>query len=36
LRLPGEDAQPMDVEIPRWNEVSPRYGLTVVGPAIPE
>jgi quercetin dioxygenase-like cupin family protein len=36
LRLPGADAQPMDVEIVKWNEVGPRYGLTVVGPPIPE
>jgi quercetin dioxygenase-like cupin family protein len=36
LRLPGADGQPMDVEIPTWNQVSPRYGLTVVGPPLPE
>lgn len=35
-RLPGEDGLPMDVEIARWNEVGPRYGLEVVGPPIPE
>ncbi len=35
-RLPGADGQPMDVEIPRWNEVGPRYGLEVVGPPLPE
>lgn len=35
-RLPGEDGQSMEVEIPRWAEVSPRYGLEVVGPPIPE
>jgi quercetin dioxygenase-like cupin family protein len=34
-RLPGEDGLPMDVEIARWNEVAPRYGLEVVGPPIP-
>jgi quercetin dioxygenase-like cupin family protein len=34
-RLPGGDGLPMDEEIRRWNEVGPRYGLTVVGPAIP-
>lgn len=34
-RLPGEDGLPMDVEIARWNEVGPRYGLEVVGPPIP-
>src|SRR4051794_30118403 len=36
LRVPGADGQTMDVEIPRWAEVSPRYGLEVVGPPIPE
>lgn len=35
-RLPGDDGQPLEVEIPRWNEVSPRYGLQVVGPPLPE
>ncbi len=35
-RLPGEDGQSMDVEIAKWNEVGPRYGLQVVGPPIPE
>jgi len=35
-RLPGADGQPLDVEIPRWLEVGPRYGLEVVGPPIPE
>lgn len=35
-RLPGEDGQPPEVEIPRWAEVGPRYGLEVVGPGIPE
>lgn len=34
-RLPGADGVPMDVEIPRWNHVGPRYGLEVVGPPIP-
>jgi hypothetical protein len=24
------------VEIPRWNEVGPRFGLEVVGPPLPE
>lgn len=33
-RLPGSDGLPMDVEIARWNEVGPRYGLEVVGPPI--
>jgi quercetin dioxygenase-like cupin family protein len=36
LRLPGTDGQTLEVEIPRWMEVSPRYGLEVVGPPIPE
>ena len=35
-RLPGEDGQPPEVEIPRWVEIGPRYGLEVVGPPIPE
>jgi quercetin dioxygenase-like cupin family protein len=35
-RLPGEDGLSPDVEIPKWVEVSPRYGLEVVGPPIPE
>jgi quercetin dioxygenase-like cupin family protein len=34
-RLPGADGLPMDAEIRRWNEVGPRYGLSVVGPPIP-
>jgi quercetin dioxygenase-like cupin family protein len=35
-RVPGADGQSMAVEIPRWNEVGPRYGLEVVGPPLPE
>ena len=35
-RLPGPDGQSPEVEIPKWVEVSPRYGLEVVGPPIPE
>jgi len=35
-RLPGLDALPAEVEIPRWMEIGPRYGLEVVGPPIPE
>ena len=35
-RLPGDDGLSMAVEIPRWNEVGPRYGLEVVGPPLPE
>ena len=35
-RLPGEDGLPPEVELPRWAEVGPRYGLEVVGPGIPE
>lgn len=34
--IPGPDGQSMAVEIPRWNEVGPRYGLEVVGPPLPE
>jgi mannose-6-phosphate isomerase-like protein (cupin superfamily) len=34
-RLPGLDGPPVDEQIRRWNEVSPRYGLRVVGPPIP-
>ena len=36
MRLPGLDGLTLDVEIPRWAEVSPRFGLEVVGPPIPE
>lgn len=36
LRLPGEDGLTLEVEIPRWAEVGPRYGLEVLGPPIPE
>jgi quercetin dioxygenase-like cupin family protein len=36
MRLPGDDGQPPEVEIPKWGEVGPRYGLEVVGPPIPE
>lgn len=34
-RLPGTDGRSIEEEIPRWNEVGPRYGLQVVGPPIP-
>jgi mannose-6-phosphate isomerase-like protein (cupin superfamily) len=34
-RLPGPDGPPVEEEIRRWNEVSPRSGLRVVGPPIP-
>ena len=33
---PGPDGRTAADEIPRWNEVGPRYGLRVVGPPIPE
>ena len=33
---PAPTGSPMAVEIPRWNEVGPRYGLEVVGPPLPE
>jgi quercetin dioxygenase-like cupin family protein len=36
LRLPGADGRPAEVEIPRWAQAAPRYGLEVVGPPIPE
>lgn len=36
LRLPGEDGQPIEEEIPKWAEISPRYGIEVVGPPIPQ
>lgn len=36
LRLPGDDGQTMEVEIPKWVEIAPGYGLEVVGPPIPE
>lgn len=36
LRLPGADGLTPEVEIPKWAEVGPRYGLEVVGPPIPE
>lgn len=36
MRLPGQDGLTPEVEIPRWAEVGPRYGLEVVGPPIPE
>lgn len=35
-RLPGDDGQTMEVEIPKWLQVAPRYGLEVLGPPIPE
>ena len=35
-RLPGADGQSAEVELPKWAEVGPRYGLEVVGPGISE
>lgn len=35
-RLPGVDGRTVAEEIPRWNEIGARYGLTVVGAPIPE
>lgn len=35
-RLPGPDGRSMEVEIPRWNQAGPRYGLEVIGPPIAE
>jgi len=34
-RLPGPDGRTIEEEIPRWNEIGPRYGIQVVGPPIP-
>jgi hypothetical protein len=34
-RLPGLDGPPVEEQARRWNELSPRYGLRVVGPLIP-
>ena len=36
MRLPGADGLSAAVEIPRWIEAGPRYGLEVVGPPISE
>lgn len=36
LRLPGPDGLTPEVEIPKWVDVAPRYGLQVVGPSIAE
>jgi quercetin dioxygenase-like cupin family protein len=36
LRLPGDDGLAPEVEIPRWLDAAPRFGLEVVGPPIPE
>lgn len=35
-RLPGEDGQSPEIELPKWADVVPRYGLEVMGPGIPE
>ena len=34
-RLPGTDGRPIEEEIPRWNDIGPRFGLQVVGPPLP-
>ena len=34
-RLPGSEGRSIEEEIPRWNEIGPRYGIQVVGPPIP-
>jgi quercetin dioxygenase-like cupin family protein len=36
MRLPGADGQSLEVEIPKWVQTAPRYGMEVVGPPIPE
>ncbi len=35
LPLGVADGSSLGEEIPRWNEIGPRYGLQVVGPPIP-
>jgi len=35
-RLPGPDGLTPEVEIPKWVEAAPRFGMSVVGPPIPE
>lgn len=35
-RLPGPDGQPIEVELPKWNSVGPKFGLHVLGPPLPE
>ncbi|MEO9197968.1 MAG: cupin domain-containing protein [Antricoccus sp.] len=35
-RLPGRDGQPAEIEMPRWNQVGPKFGLEVIGPPLPE
>jgi quercetin dioxygenase-like cupin family protein len=34
-RLPGTDGRSLEEEIPRWNDMSPRFGVRVVGPPLP-
>src|SRR5664279_5207886 len=33
-RLPGTDGRSLEEEIPRWNDMSPRFGVRVVGPCL--
>lgn len=33
-RLPGPDGQPPEVEIPKWNQMGPAFGLEVLGPPL--
>ena len=35
-RLPSVEETPMAEEMARWAEVGPRYGLSVIGPPVPE
>lgn len=34
-RLPGTDGRPLEEEIPRWNDLSPGFGVQVLGPPLP-
>jgi hypothetical protein len=34
-RLPGSDGRALEDEIPRWSDLSPRFGVQVVGPPLP-
>ena len=36
IPTPEDVGSPLEVEIPKWNQVGPRYGLEVLGPPIPE
>ena len=36
FQIQGHGISADEIEIPKWIEVGPRYGLEVVGPPIPE